>query len=89
MKPLEVIKEFKINIEGLDHAVKGRVVKSVKGYFDEVYLGEFSHYCKPHEGAFDVYSPDISRQDVDQAINLVLNYLESFTTIGVVPNKRY
>lgn len=89
MIPLEVIKEFKINIEGLDHAVKGRVVKSVKGDFSDVFLGEFSHLCKPHKGASDVYSPDISRQDVDQAINLVLNYLESFTTIDVKPNKRY
>lgn len=87
--PAEIIKEFRVNVQGLDYSVKGRIVKSVKGDFDNVYLGEFSHYCKPHVDAIDVYSPDIVRQNFDSAERLVLSYLENFTTIDVKPNKHY
>jgi hypothetical protein len=87
--PAEIIKEFRVSVPGLEHSVKGRIVKSVKGDFDHVFLGEFSHYCKPHEDAFDVYSPDIVRQDYHSAEHLVLSYLENFTTINVKPNKYY
>ena len=87
--PAEIIKEFRVNVPGLEHSVRGRIVKSVKGDFSDIFLGEFSHYCKQHEEAFDVYSPDIVRQDYHAAEHLVLRYLENFTTIEVKPNKSY
>lgn len=87
--PAEIIKEFRVNVQGLEHSVKGRVVKSVEGDFKNVFLGEFSHHCKPHIDAFDVHSPDIVRQDYNSAERLVLSYLENFTTIDVRPNKYY
>jgi len=87
--PAEIIKEFRVEVNGLDHSVKGRIIKSIKGDSAHLYLGELSHYCRPSEKAADVYYPSLLANDINSAEHLVLRYLESFTTLNVVANEDY
>jgi len=85
----EIIKEYRVIVNGLDHSVKGRIIKTTSGDSDHVYLGELSHYCKPHETAHDVYMPTLLRSDIVQVEHLILSYLNKFTLIEVTPNLSY
>lgn len=89
MCPAEIIKEFRINIDGLEHSVKGRIVKSIKGDSSEIYLGELSHYCKPSEEAATIYQPSLVSKSYENVEYQLLNYLEKFTLINVTNNPSY
>lgn len=87
-RPVEIIKEYRVLVEGLEHPVYARIVKEAED--DEgVYLGELSHYCKQTENAATPYYPSLARHDIYSLEVLILNYLKAFTTISVVENKHY
>lgn len=85
---VEIIKEFKANIEGLNHPVYARIVKYDDD--DDVrYIGELSHYCKQFQEAMTVYYPSTTGSSIDKVEQILLNYLNKFRNIEVVENKSY
>jgi hypothetical protein len=88
-KPSEIIKEYKVNVQGLDFPVRARIIRDVRGDEQHVFLGELSHYCKQFEDAATPYYPSLVRQSIDSLESLIIDYLEKFTTIDVVENEFY
>ena len=86
----EVIKEYIIHVDELEHAVKSRIVKIIKPERGENYRWEISHNYKPSEGAAGVYYPStISAGSFDDAESLMLAYVGGFTNISVKSNEYY
>jgi len=84
----EIITEYKVSLDALDYTVKGRILKEIKDGGE--YYWEVSHYCKPSETAGGAYIPSLTHAPTfEQAKNLMFAYLNSFTNIGVIPNKMF
>ncbi|MHC4118601.1 MAG: hypothetical protein ACYSWO_13965 [Planctomycetota bacterium] len=86
----EVVKEYVLCPDELDHAVHARIYKDTT---EDVPGDEFtwavSHYCSLKEGA-GVYIPSKTTcKRFEDAEPELLFYLKSFTSIGVVPNEHY
>lgn len=86
---VEIVKEFRARVEGLDFPIKGRILKSSDGGDGFLYYSEFSHHCKPFEDAATDYSPGMTRKEYSSAELILKDYLKNFTTFGVVINKFY
>lgn len=86
--PFEIIKEYKVKVEGLEYPVYARIVKEA-GEDEVIYLGELSHYCKQTKDAATPYYPSLARQELHTLEVLILTYLKAFTTINVVKNDYY
>ncbi|HRN40918.1 MAG TPA: hypothetical protein PK649_02455 [Vicingus sp.] len=87
--PAEIIKQYRVKVEGVNFTVYGRIIKSVSGDDENVFLGELSHYCKQTEDAIDVYRPSLVGNNIDRVEHLITNYLEKFTNINIEENKYY
>lgn len=87
-RPVEIVKEYRVFVEGLSHPVYARIVKEA-GKDETAYLGELSHYCKQTEDAATPYYPSLARQELHTLEVLILAYLKAFTTISVVTNEHY
>jgi hypothetical protein len=87
--PAEIIKQYRVRVEGLDFTVYGRIIKSVKGEDEESYLGELSHYCKQSKDDLGAYKPSLVRREIEQVESLIIQYLEKFTNINVEKNNYY
>ena len=86
----EVIKEYVIHVDGLEHIVKSRIVKIIKPERGENYRWEISHNYKPTEGAAGVYYPSkISASTFEDAESFMMAYVGGFTNISVKPNEYY
>lgn len=87
----EVVKEYRVHVEGLNHPVYARITKEVKEDEEDgdTYFGELSHHCKQTEDAATPYNPSLVRQNLHSLELLILNYLKAFTTINVVKNEYY
>lgn len=87
--PAEIIKEYRVQVSGLDYPIYGRIVKGVDGDSQNTFLGELSHYCKQSEDDFDAYRPSLVGQTEDRVEYLLIRYLKAFTDIAVVKNDWY
>ena len=87
--PAEIIKEYRVRVEGLDFPIKARIVKTLSGDDSHLFLGELSHYCQQEKSAGDVYQPSLVRQDFNQVEHLIIRYLENFTSFNVIENRNY
>ena len=86
----EVVKEYVLIVEGLDHSVKGRIERVVKDSGTEEYYWAISHYYRGSESAGTPYSPSRrTTNSFDESRALLLMYMRGFTTIGVTPNERF
>lgn len=86
----EVIKEYVIHVDGLEHVVKSRIAKIIKPERAEEYRWEISHNYKPTEGAAGVYYPSkISADSFDATESLMMAYVGGFTNISVTQNEYY
>lgn len=85
----EVVKEYVVEVEGLDFSVKARIMKSTDSGGKEEFRWDISHYYCPSQGA-GVYSPS-KRTDASFRVleGLLKAYMGNFTMIGVVPNEYY
>jgi hypothetical protein len=89
MEPAEIVKEYVVQVSGLDHSVKARIIKSIEGESRHLFLAQISHYCKPDESAAEVYRPSFLFNNFTTTETRVLDYLKNFTTIDVTVNERY
>lgn len=86
----EIVKEYVLRIEGLDHSVKGRVVKLIKDTGAEEYTWDISHNYRPSESAAAVYYPsEKTTNSFKETESLLLQYMNGFTKIDVTPNELY
>ncbi len=90
----EIVKEYRVRVEGLNHPVYARITKEVKEDEEdeedrETYFGELSHYCKRTEDDATPYIPSLVKQNLYSVELIILNYLKAFTTINVVKNEYY
>ena len=87
----EVVSEFKITVDGLDHPVHGRIIRKLKAEDeDEAYTWEVSHYCKQFKDALGAYTPSNNWDISLQLCQFFLGeYLELFTEMGIMPNVYY
>jgi len=86
--PAEIIKQYRVRVEGLDFTVYGRIIKSVSGN-EDVFLGELSHYCRQSEDAFSVNKPNLVSGNIGNVEQGIISYLERFATIDVEVNLYY
>lgn len=85
----EIVKEYVLEVDDLDFAVKARITKSTTPDGQEEFHWDISHYCCPSQTA-GVYSPSKRTDASFQVIEgLVEAYMNAFTTIGVTPNEFY
>lgn len=87
--PAEIIKQYRVRVEGLNFTIYGRIIKSVSGDDEDVFLGELSHYCKQFNEAIDVYRPSLIGNNIEKVEYLIISYLEKFTNINVEENTHY
>ena len=87
--PAEIIKEYRVHVEGLEYPIKARIIKSLSGNDEHLFLGELSHYCRQNDTDAEVYRPSLVRQNLDQVESLLIQYLERFTTLNITENKYY
>lgn len=83
----EVVKQYVVDVEGLDIKVKARIgFNSTSG----IYYWDISHYYKPSTRDATPYQPSRRADSTFEVVDrLLLDYLSSFTNIGVVANPRY
>ncbi len=91
MKPeiYEVIKEYTLDVDGLDFTVKGRISKIKNNERELPFCWDISHHYKPTKGAGVYYPSKMSTKTFEEAENFLLAYMVCFTTIGVTPDKNY
>ena len=87
----EIVREFVFWIEGLDHVVKGRVMRKIAPAQKKFPVSwQISHYYKPSKGAASIHIPSktiaSSSKDAEKLLRL---YADTFTTIDVEPNQHY
>ncbi|MBN1841505.1 MAG: hypothetical protein JW883_04375 [Deltaproteobacteria bacterium] len=86
----EVVREYVLVVEGLEHSVKGRVSRLIKDAGVEEYSWDISHHYRPSEKAGGVYYPDKeTTNSFDETEFLLFAYMTGFTTIDVTPNELY
>ncbi len=86
----EVVTEYVLIVEGLDHSVKGRIIRLIKDGGAEEYSWDISHYYRPSESAATVYHPSKkTTNSFDETKFLLTQYMNGFTTIDVTPNEFY
>jgi hypothetical protein len=87
----QIVKEYKISIDGLNFEIKGRVLKRVSG--DEGltvdFKWEISHYYKPSDGATVYYPSQDHAETAERAEQLLIHYLTHFTNIDIEVNPNY
>jgi len=87
----EVVKEYVMDIEGIDFKIKGRITKSTdqEGHGDQFHW-EISHYYKPSKGAASTYSPSLRTADSIQEVEaFLMAYMRGFTTFDITLNESY
>lgn len=83
-----VLKEYTMDVEGVNHAVKGVIAKRVVERGSGDFFWSISHYCKPSKQAATIYIPSgISGDTYEQAERYLMMYMKSFTNIEVTPNE--
>ena len=82
-----VLKEYTMDVEGLNYAIKGMITKRVNERGSGDYFWSVSHYCKPSKQAATIYIPSrICGDTFDEAEQHLMMYMTTFTTIDVTPN---
>jgi len=84
----EIVKEFEANVDGLEHKIKGKILKEQLDN-DVLFHGILSHYCKPNEDSVDIYIPSLSSKDINIVEHRLFEYLLGFTKLSVTVNNRY
>lgn len=78
---IEILKQYEYEIEGLDHPVRARIVKTESV---PPYCWQISHYYKGSKSAGTPYDPSRrccgSMQEAEESLE---HYARSFTDIGV------
>jgi len=85
----EIVKEYEVHVDGLKFNIKGKILKEITDDQNSLYIGMLSHYCKPDENCATVYYPSLTNRDWGSTKHLLLQYLESFSTIDVTKNESY
>jgi len=86
----EVVKEYVLTVEGLEHSVKGRISRLRKDVGVEEYYWDISHHYRPSKEHAGVYYPSgKTTNSFEDAENHLLSYIHNFTTIDVTPNNLY
>jgi len=88
----EVIREFKLHIEGVSHPIYGQILKEVKADNGSAmrYRWEISHYYKPEATSIEAYRPSRdSAESEEDAKRLLFLYAEKFTAIDIEANPYY
>lgn len=86
----QVVKEYVMDVEGLDFVVKGRIVKFLNKEGREVFRWSISHHYKSSEKAITPYYPSkLTGDTLGEAEDLLLSYMKGFTAIGVTSNGYY
>jgi len=86
----EIVKEFVLRVDGLEFSVKGLIVKSRGPEGEDTFEWAISHYYKPSEKAATIYIPSArSGKTLEEAEQLLMAYMQTFTTLDVTPNQYY
>jgi hypothetical protein len=89
-KIAEIVGEYVLFVEGLSFSVKGRITKSTNQEGSEEFRWEISHHYRPSESAGGVYYPSVREsKSFDEVRQLLMAYMNCFTTIDVTPNEHY
>ena len=85
---IEILKQYEYKIEGLDHPVRARIIKTES--VPPAYCWQISHYYKGSESAGTPYDPSPryygSMQEAEESLE---HYARSFTNIDVVPSDEF
>ncbi|RYY51506.1 MAG: hypothetical protein EOO06_00445 [Chitinophagaceae bacterium] len=82
----ELMKEYRINVAGMDEPVYGKIWKIMGEDNYTRFCYDFSHFFLPGENA-DYSDERITRESYDQVEIIVLQYLRDFTTEYGEPKK--
>jgi len=85
----EVIKEYVLIVEDLNHSVRGRITKLIKKSEAEEFHWDISHNYSPSESAGIYYPSKKTTSLFDETEFLLLEYMKGFTKIDVTPNQHY
>jgi hypothetical protein len=84
----EVVKQFYVYVEGLNHAVAGKITKSTIGG-EPCFTWHISHHYKPTASAGVYYPSEVTTSSLEDTECLFRAYAESFVADHQVVANQY